>query len=140
MTRKKKLIVAAAAAAIILVLFLAFGAYMKHRLDAETRVMTPLPLVMIAAFATRYAYFAWSEAHAPAGIFKAYWMTQVLWSCVTAAVLWPTAAAFVYVFRPRRRIPGRCPKCNYDLTGIASDAVCPECGAAGGDRASPRGS
>ena len=43
MTLKKKLIVAAAAAAIVLVVILAFGAYMKHRLDAETRVMKPLP-------------------------------------------------------------------------------------------------
>jgi hypothetical protein len=25
-----------------------------------------------------------------------------------------------------------CPKCNYDRTGIANDAVCPECGSKGG--------
>jgi hypothetical protein len=25
-----------------------------------------------------------------------------------------------------------CPKCNYDRAGIAKDAVCPECGCAGG--------
>lgn len=25
--------------------------------------------------------------------------------------------------------PGHCPKCNYDLAGLASSAMCPECGA-----------
>lgn len=30
----------------------------------------------------------------------------------------------------RRKLPGACPKCGYDQTGLAADAVCPECGEA----------
>ena len=28
----------------------------------------------------------------------------------------------------RARIPGHCPKCNYNRTGLAPNAMCPECG------------
>ncbi len=34
------------------------------------------------------------------------------------------------LIRWRRRRAGRCPKCNYDRTGLSSGAVCPECGTA----------
>ena len=55
--------------------------------------------------------------------------------------LWPfalaTLSATVVAWRldtlARRRArltPHLCPKCNYDRTGLAADAVCPECGAA----------
>ncbi len=28
----------------------------------------------------------------------------------------------------RRTIPGKCSQCKYDRTGLAAEAVCPECG------------
>ncbi len=34
------------------------------------------------------------------------------------------------VRRWRRPYPGVCPKCNYNRTGLPTQAVCPECGAA----------
>ena len=34
------------------------------------------------------------------------------------------------VLARRRERLGCCPECNYDRTGLASDAKCPECGAA----------
>ena len=43
MTLKMKIIIAASAAAFILAAFIGAGAYMKHRFDAETAVMTPVP-------------------------------------------------------------------------------------------------
>lgn len=43
MTLKKKLVIAASAAAFIVILLAAAGAYMKHRFDAETAVMNPVP-------------------------------------------------------------------------------------------------
>jgi hypothetical protein len=48
-----------------------------------------------------------------------------LWAPLLSAAL-PTAYAW---YRCRRRPPGHCPKCGYDLAGIAA-GVCPECGAA----------
>lgn len=38
---------------------------------------------------------------------------------------------FVFAVRERRRRRlGRCPACNYNRVGLATDAVCPECGVA----------
>ena len=55
-----------------------------------------------------------------------------LWMPVTASLL-PTALAFRLDTLARRRERGGvnlCPTCHYDRTGLAGDAVCPECGAA----------
>jgi hypothetical protein len=50
-----------------------------------------------------------------------------------AVVLSATILAWLAEARIRRRAAkGFCPKCNYDRVGIAKDAVCPECGSAGG--------
>ncbi len=55
----------------------------------------------------------------------------------TLLLLWPfpillcgAAAAFLHAgFRARRRALGnKCKSCNYDLTGLAAGAACPECG------------
>ncbi|MCC6908080.1 MAG: hypothetical protein IT430_09085 [Phycisphaerales bacterium] len=48
-----------------------------------------------------------------------------LWSLVCLSAL-PTTWIW---YRDRRRAPGLCAKCGYDLRG-ADHAVCPECGAA----------
>lgn len=56
----------------------------------------------------------------------------------TSLALWPlaflcftaTGASWFADIRARRQ-PHQCPRCHYDRAGLAADAVCPECGAAG---------
>lgn len=51
-------------------------------------------------------------------------------------------AAMVWAWRSRvlrRVLPGHCANCSYDLTGIALDKPCPECGVASAMRASEAG-
>ncbi|HEX8910990.1 MAG TPA: hypothetical protein VF796_01425 [Humisphaera sp.] len=50
-----------------------------------------------------------------------------------AAHQWPARLAIHYV---RRRLPGRCSGCGYDLTGNES-GVCPECGRPAGGKVDP---
>ncbi len=45
-------------------------------------------------------------------------------------VLTGVPSAFRFARTRRRRARGCCTKCGYDLTGLADDAVCPECGSA----------
>lgn len=52
----------------------------------------------------------------------------VLWICL-AYPLFRSASALAAWARPRRRPPGACRSCGYDLTGNVSGA-CPECGRA----------
>ncbi len=50
---------------------------------------------------------------------------------LVAASLTGTASAWsldVFANRRARFKPHRCPKCNYDRTGLAPGVVCPECG------------
>ena len=57
-------------------------------------------------------------------------MVIPLWSPVFLALL-PTVAAWHLDTLTRRRAGvNLCPKCNYDRTGLAPGAVCPECGTA----------
>lgn len=53
------------------------------------------------------------------------------WVWLTAAMGWVGGATIVALTRNSRRVSwpplGRCPKCDYDLTGLSDDA-CPECG------------
>ena len=50
------------------------------------------------------------------------WILVVL-SAVPTALLWRRD----HILTKRARA-GRCPKCNYDLSGLAAGAACPECG------------
>ena len=53
-----------------------------------------------------------------------------LWPAVLTFLL-ITASASLFDTLARRRIQlNLCPNCNYDRTGLAKDAKCPECGAA----------
>ena len=52
------------------------------------------------------------------------WPLVVVLTCTTAA-----AWRLDTLARRRARL-NLCPKCNYDRTGLAAGAVCPECGAA----------
>jgi len=61
-------------------------------------------------------------------IFPTYWVVSIpLWPFILAA-LGTTVAAWRLDVLARRRQYTHCPKCNYDRTGLAPGAVCPECG------------
>ena len=53
-----------------------------------------------------------------------------LWIPVLPTVILTALAFCLDTLARRRERIGYCPKCHYDRAGIASDAVCPECGAA----------
>ena len=66
-----------------------------------------------------------------------YYWAPAAGSSVASIPLWPFEAAFfplafaaAWLFWKdmRYHIPGLCPKCGYDMTGLA-DGPCPECGA-----------
>jgi heme A synthase len=55
-----------------------------------------------------------------------------IWAFAASAAA-VTACAWRLDTLARRRAPlNLCPRCNYDRTGLAKDAVCPECGSKGG--------
>ena len=59
------------------------------------------------------------------------WFAQIPLWCVAPIPLCATAAAWRLDTLARRRARlNLCPKCNYDRTGLAVGAVCPECGKA----------
>ncbi len=53
-----------------------------------------------------------------------------IWPAPAAAILLSTAAWRLDTLARRRSRLNLCPKCNYDHTGLAPGAVCPECGSA----------
>ena len=53
-----------------------------------------------------------------------------LWPIVLASAIGTLAAWGLDTLARRRERMNLCPKCHYDRTGLAGDAVCPECGAA----------
>ncbi len=53
-----------------------------------------------------------------------------LWLPAASCVACATIAWFLDIRARRRAKRGACPKCSYSRTGLAPDAVCPECGAA----------
>ncbi len=56
------------------------------------------------------------------------WLAQVsLWF---VAFLFAAGVAVLSYFRNRHYPAGRCPSCQYDLTGLAAGTPCPECGGA----------
>lgn len=87
---------------------------------------------------------------APFGLPLAYWKEPVgpntsdattVAGHVTMIALplgWPALAlvtisgiGFVRLWRHRHHLPGHCPRCGYDRTGIEGAAPCPECGKPG---------
>ncbi len=53
-----------------------------------------------------------------------------LWPFALVGVVCVLTSLVLDLLLSRRHGFGRCPKCNYDRTGLAAGAVCPECGAA----------
>jgi hypothetical protein len=81
----------------------------------------------------------WGVERVPTPIVR--WMPDYEWSTnlkTLAIPIWipflVAAAPTAYLWWHDRRGGGAglCPKCRYDLTGLAPDAPCPECGAKGG--------
>ena len=63
---------------------------------------------------------------------RGWWLHVPLWLSALAS-LGITALAFRLDTLARRRARmNLCPKCHYDRTGLAGDAVCPECGTGSG--------
>jgi hypothetical protein len=57
------------------------------------------------------------------------WHAQApVWALVIPVLVLTVTAWVLEGQAARRRRRGRCPKCNYDRTGLAPDAKCPECG------------
>ncbi len=52
----------------------------------------------------------------------------LLYGASWAAALWATIAVISWRAKVRRARRGRCGECGYDRRGLASAAVCPECG------------
>ena len=55
---------------------------------------------------------------------------SVLWPIALCALGVTAFARYLDTLARRRARIGFCPKCNYDRTGLAAGAVCPECGSA----------
>ena len=53
-----------------------------------------------------------------------------LWVLVAASALGTAAVFGIDTLAHRRARAGFCPECDYNLTGLAPGAVCPECGTA----------
>ena len=75
--------------------------------------------------------FAWSRFHVEwLFVNRGPFLAIPLWPVIVLS-LFATAFAWRLDALARRRArAGFCPKCNYDRTGLAPGAVCPECGAA----------
>ena len=62
------------------------------------------------------------------------WPTGDRFRLWPAVALWLHLVGLILFLRWRRQElrpkPGTCPTCGYDLTGLATGAVCPECGEA----------
>jgi hypothetical protein len=103
-----------------------------HGADFE-RDVRPLPGLQIyrprgTTFSLQLTQFYWVD-----NIYG--WLLIVPQWVLTAPVLFGTATAWRLDTLARRRArltPHLCPKCSYDRTGLAKDAVCPECGSKGG--------
>lgn len=59
------------------------------------------------------------------------WALQIpMWPLVLLTLATTSTAWWLDVLAQRREREGKCPKCGYDRAGLASGAVCPECGRA----------
>lgn len=59
-----------------------------------------------------------------------------LWPAIIATCLLTALVWWLDVLAHRRSPIGHCAMCGYDRTGMAMDAVCPECGVAASERQS----
>ncbi len=55
-------------------------------------------------------------------------MDPTIWLPALLLGLAPLAALPVAARLPASRVVGRCPRCGYDLAGLAGEGTCPECG------------
>ncbi|GJQ29904.1 MAG: hypothetical protein HBSAPP03_17880 [Phycisphaerae bacterium] len=56
------------------------------------------------------------------------WLVVPCWLAAGVLGVIPIVDILGWVRRLRRRREGCCPKCGYDLAGLANGAACPECG------------
>ncbi len=103
---------------------------LRERGRRAARVVMTLCLLFMAVSLAWSAWRMWTIARTPAPAFTAFFMSYVYWHGGASLVALGLAAGSAYFFRPRHRDPGLCPKCSYSRTGLAQDAVCPECGTA----------
>jgi hypothetical protein len=71
--------------------------------------------------------FSWRFEWSDEGLHGWYVSVPLWFPVVALAILTGAAWGADLAVRSRERL-GRCPKCNYDRTGLASGIVCPECG------------
>ena len=61
--------------------------------------------------------------------FNQFWSYEFpVWPMIVGVLIATVAAWRLDALARRRDFTGLCPKCNYDRTGLAVGAVCPECG------------
>jgi hypothetical protein len=80
---------------------------------------------------TNFRWWLWSAEHTGPTTWQLY---IPLWLPMLASLLVSAVAWRLDTLARRRARVGLCPKCNYDRTGLAAGAVCPECGAAPANR------
>jgi hypothetical protein len=103
---------------------------LQGRMRRAARATTTLCLWLHAAGATYFAVVFWRQASSLPPGFTANFRAQAAWLAGAAVFFWCAGAASVYLLRPRHGRPGCCAACGYSRTGLAPDAVCPECGTA----------
>jgi hypothetical protein len=80
--------------------------------------------VRLANFGPRKRYWRpLISFHSPS-----WWVIIPLWLPLAPTLLATAAAWRLDALARRRARAGVCPKCDYDRAGLASSAVCPECG------------
>lgn len=105
----------------------------RHRRDRArsiARVIVPLLGFGLALWCWGCAavnFWAADTTNIPAN--KATWLFWGKCFSIAVPLLVVLSGASIYWLRPRTRSPHACPACDYNRTGLAAGAVCPECGA-----------
>jgi hypothetical protein len=92
------------------------GCFVVCRVDESEVDPRMLGWHMELNFAKLYWWFEWRKSGSYAGLTIPLWVFML-----------PAAAITLNTF-PRRRRPGHCPCCSYDLRGLPPGSACPECG------------